>query len=42
MSTQLTLDFTPKAQQEPKPVIENASRLDVNDIARGMGFITTV
>ena len=42
MSTQLTLDFTPKAQQEPKPVIENASWLDVNDIARGMGFTTTV
>jgi hypothetical protein len=38
----LPLDFTPKAQQEPKPVIENASRLDVNDLAPGMGFTTTV
>ena len=42
MSTQLTLNFTPKPQREQQPIIENEAWLDVSDIARGMGFTTTV
>ena len=42
MSTQLTLDFTPRPQREQQPIIENEAWLDVSDIARGVGFTTTV
>ena len=42
MSTQMTLDFTPKPQREQRPIIKNEAWLDVSDIARGVGFITTV
>ena len=42
MSMQLTLDFTPRFQRAQKPIIENEAWLDVSDIARGVGFTTTV
>jgi len=42
MSMQLTPDFTPEPQREQKPIIQNDSWLDVSDIARGVGFTTTV
>lgn len=42
MSMQLTPDFTPEPQREQKPMIQNESCLDVSDIARGVGFTTTV
>ena len=42
MSMQLTLNFTPKHQREQRPIIRNEVCLDVSDIARGVGFTTTV
>ena len=42
MSTQLTLDFTPQPPREQQPIVENEAWLDVSDIARGVGFTTTV
>jgi len=42
MSMQLTPDFTSEPQREQKPIIQNESWLDVSDIARGVGFTTTV
>jgi hypothetical protein len=42
MPMQLTLDFTTKPPLRRKPVIENATWLDVSEIARGVGFTTTV
>jgi len=42
MYTQLTFDLSPKVQREQRPIIQNESWLDVSDIARGVGFTTTV
>ena len=41
MPMQLTLDFTPKACAPP-PFLQNPAWLDVSDVARGVGFSTTV
>ncbi len=38
---QLTLDFTPKPCVPP-PLLQNLTWLDVSDVARGVGFSTTV
>lgn len=42
MAMQLTLDPTPEPQREKQPIIQNEAWLDVSDIARGVGFTTTV
>lgn len=42
MSTQLTLDFTPRPQCEYMPIIAHEAWLDVCDIARSVGFTTAV
>jgi hypothetical protein len=39
---QLILDFTIKPPLQRKPVIENATWLDVSDLARGVGFTSRV
>jgi hypothetical protein len=42
MSMQLTSDFTPRHQREQRPIIRNEAWLDASDIARGVGFTTTI
>jgi hypothetical protein len=42
MSMQLTLDFTPKPCPPLLPPFHNPTWLDVSQVARGVGFTTTV
>lgn len=42
MPMQLTLDFSTKPHPRSQPILRNEGWLDVSDIARGVGFITTV
>ena len=42
MSMQLTSDFKPRPQREQRPIIRNEAWLDASDIARGVGFTTTI
>ena len=42
MSMQLTFDFFPRHQREQRPIIQNEAWLDASDIARGVGFTTTI
>ena len=42
MLVQLSLDLTAEPALQRKPVVENATWLDVSDLARGVGFTGTV
>lgn len=42
MPMQLALDFTTKSPLEKRPIIQNATWLDVTELARGVGFTATV
>jgi hypothetical protein len=42
MQMQLTLDFTPRPQLKQKPNLKNTTWVDVSDVARGIGFTTSV
>ena len=42
MAMQLMLDSTPEPQREKQPIIRNGVWVDVSDIARGVGFTTSV
>ena len=42
MPMQLTLDLTTKTPLQRMPVVENVTWLDVSDLARGVGFTSSV
>lgn len=42
MQMQLNLDFTRSSSQQQKPILKNATWMDVSDVAKGTGFTATV